>query len=219
MKVTQKLETGAMSVRSKITIGVVIVVLILSVVLLRKPVQRTLPYLKQIEQVLSVYSQTEDIFAMFFDLQDEMKEIQAQNRALEEAKKESNALVLELVEEVRMHALVASQAGKKADSLLGIIHEPTYEPEDFEECLAQLDSARTVVNTLYSVVEEYQIQVRSLESQNLSQGLIIAQKDVFIGYQEEQILLWRSLYETKRRRHIIITTGLVVVAYTVGSLL
>ncbi len=208
-----------MSGKSKAAIIIVGVVLVFGYFLLRKPVQKALPYLGQLEQILTVYSQTEAIFAMFFDLQDEMKEITAQNKALEAAKTESNAIILELLEEARRSVLLASQAEKKVDSLLGIIHEPTYEPEDFEECLGQLDTARTAISNLRLVVEEQQVQINHLTAQNLNQTLIIEQKDHIIEYQEEQLLLWRSLYETKRRRHIVITAGLVVVAYIAGAVL
>ncbi len=208
-----------MSGKNKAAIIIVVVFLVFAYFLLRKPVQRALPYLGQLEQILTVYSQTEDIFAMFFDIQGEIKELKAQNKALEKGKAESNAIILELSEEVRAYALLATQANKKTDSLLGIIHEPSYEPEDFEECLGQLDTARTAISNLYLVVEEQRKQIAYLEAQNLNQALIIEQKDVIIEYQDEQLLLWRSLYETNRRRHIVITAGLVVVAYIAGAVL
>lgn len=212
-----------MSKNNSKKIGIIIFILIflgLSFFVFRKPVQQGIKTIGKIELIFNTLEKFESIFNIVAENQKKFIEQEERDKIYQEKIDNLKTLILNLTDEVEKQEIIANEQSKRVEELLKMIEErPEQPPEDFEECVEQLNSAYRTIDLLDVVVDTQKEEISSLRAINTSQGVIIEHSMMIIEMREEQVETWKDAAKSARRWGNIKTAGGMILVYIIMTII
>ncbi len=191
-----------MSAGSKVVTILVVIVFIAGFVLVRKPVRTAIGTLHKVEHAINVAERLQGL------LEVNTAELTRISKEWERSQKE----IEQLNKEIQSYLTEISDLQDKVDALpvYEIPDDSTVEPEDYQECLHELERSRLRGDTLVMVIHTQRDEITLLRALNTSQGLVITSQAEIIDKQGSYISEFGTLlkeHNKKANRRILIGTA------------
>ena len=162
----------------------------------RRPAEQAVDLHSTLGQANTALTTAEHAIMLWQQTGEELNALTSQNKAILRQLEKSNTNIRLLEESLLALRKTALESKFEIDSLRAMLK--TELPEDFEECIGELELAHTVIDA-------QDMKIQTLHAINTEQGLIIEQKDVIIALKDDQLAIYQNLIRQYRLRMGIVT--------------